>query len=151
MPYIKMVLPVQYWLTCLLIMIEYFSSLEQRPVERFLFLVGGMLLLWLLEGAIPLLSLQYKRHKLRHAAVNFSFTIMHLVIHTGFAVLIVLLSDWTKAHNWGLVQWLHAGTAGAIIIAFFVLDFLAAGWCTWCSTKPPCSGVFMLFITPIIM
>jgi sterol desaturase/sphingolipid hydroxylase (fatty acid hydroxylase superfamily) len=108
-------------------MIEYFSSLEQRPVERFLFLVGGMLLLWLLEGAIPLLSLQYKRHKLRHAAVNFSFTIMHLVIHTGFAVLIVLLSDWAKAHNWGLVQWLGAGTAGAIIITFFVLDFFG-GW-----------------------
>src|SRR5688500_9853510 len=98
-------------------MIEYFNSLEQRPLERLAFLVGGMLLLWLLEGAIPLLSLQYKKNKLRHAGINFSFTLIHLVIHTGFAVVIVLLSDWSRAHNWGLVQWMGAGILGAIMIS----------------------------------
>lgn len=108
-------------------MIEYFNTLEHRPLERLAFLVAGMLLLWLLEGAIPLLSLQYKKNKLRHAGVNFSFTIIHLLIHTGFAVIIVLLSDWTKASNLGLVQWIGAGTLGAIIISFFVLDFFG-GW-----------------------
>jgi hypothetical protein len=33
--------------------LTYFNTLEQRPLERLLFLVGGMLVLWLAEGAIP--------------------------------------------------------------------------------------------------
>jgi sterol desaturase/sphingolipid hydroxylase (fatty acid hydroxylase superfamily) len=108
-------------------MIEFFNTLEQRPLERLAFLVGGMMLLWLLEGAIPLLSLQYKKNKRTHARVNFTFTLMHLVIQTGFALLIVLLSDWSAAHQSGLVHWLNLGTAGTIILTFFVLDFFG-GW-----------------------
>lgn len=108
-------------------MIEYFNTLEQRPLERLAFLTGGMLLLWLLEGAIPLLSLNYKKNKWRHAGINFSFTLMHLLIHTGFAVLIVLLSDWTKAADFGLTHWLNANVLGTIVLSFFVLDFFG-GW-----------------------
>lgn len=108
-------------------MIEYFDSLEQRPLERLAFLVGGMLLLWLLEGAIPLLSLKYKKNKLRHAGINFSFTLIHLVIHTGFAVFIVLLSDWSRTTHFGIINWLDLGTLGAIAVSFLVLDFFG-GW-----------------------
>lgn len=108
-------------------MIDYFNTLESRPLERMLFLVCGMLLLWMIEGAIPLLSLQYRKNKLRHATINFSFTVIHLVIHTGFAVLIVLLSDLAKANGFGLVHWFDASVLGAIIISFFVLDFFG-GW-----------------------
>jgi len=107
--------------------LDYFGTLEQRPLERMLFLVGGMLLLWLVEGAIPLLSLQYKKNKLRHASINFSFTVMHLIIHTGFAVLIILLADFCKATGFGLSQWLNASSLWTIIITFFVLDFFG-GW-----------------------
>jgi sterol desaturase/sphingolipid hydroxylase (fatty acid hydroxylase superfamily) len=108
-------------------MIEHFSTLEQRPLERLLWLVSGMLLLWLIEGVIPLLALQYKRNKWKHAGVNFSFTLMHLVIHTGFAVLIVLLSDFCKAHSIGLAHWLQASPFWTIVLSFFVLDFFG-GW-----------------------
>jgi sterol desaturase/sphingolipid hydroxylase (fatty acid hydroxylase superfamily) len=107
--------------------IDYFNTLEQRPLERMLFLVTGMLLLWMIEGAIPLIALQYKKNKWKHAGINFSFTVMHLVIHTGFAVLIVLLSDLSRTNGWGLVQWLQAGTFGTILITFLVLDFFG-GW-----------------------
>ena len=41
--------------------VEYFSTLDERPLERMGLLVGGMLLLWIIEGAIPLLTLRYKR------------------------------------------------------------------------------------------
>jgi hypothetical protein len=44
------------------------------------FLVGGLLLFWIIEGAIPLFQPQYKKNKFRHAAVNFSFTLIHVVI-----------------------------------------------------------------------
>lgn len=107
--------------------INHFTTLEQRPLERLLWLVLGMLLLWLIEGAIPLLSLQYKRNKWKHAGINFSFTLMHLIIHTGFAVLIVLLSDACNTYHFGLAQWLHASILGTIVISFLVLDFFG-GW-----------------------
>lgn len=107
--------------------IEYFQTLEQRPMERMLFLVSGMLLLWLIEGAIPLLRLQYRKTKWRHAAVNFSFTVMHLVLHTGFAILFVLLSDFCSAKNFGMVHWLQTPVWLTILIAALTLDFFG-GW-----------------------
>lgn len=107
--------------------IEYFQTLEQRPAERMAFLVGGLLLFWIIEGSIPLLSLNYKKNKLRHAGINFSFTVIHLIIHTFLAILIVKLSDWCKLNGFGLVHWLNASTLWAIIISFLVLDFFG-GW-----------------------
>jgi sterol desaturase/sphingolipid hydroxylase (fatty acid hydroxylase superfamily) len=103
--------------------IDYFSTLEKRPVERMAILVGGLLIFWIIEGAIPLARLQYKKSKLRHAAVNFGFTVIHLIIHTLLAILIVLLSDWCASAQFGLVHWLHAGIAGAILIGVLALDF----------------------------
>ena len=82
--------------------ILYFQTLDQHPLQRLALLVGGMLLLWLVEGAIPLLTLHYRKNKVKHAAVNLSFTVIHLVIHTGFAVLIIFLSDWCAAKGFGL-------------------------------------------------
>lgn len=107
--------------------IEHFQHLEKHPVERLILLVGGMLLLWLIESTIPFISLQYKRTKWRHASVNFSFTIIHLIIHTGFAVFIVLIADWCKRNGFGLSQWLGANVLSTIVISFFVLDFFG-GW-----------------------
>jgi len=107
--------------------IQYFSNLEQRPLERLAFLVGGLLLFWIIEGAIPLIQMQYKKTKLRHAAVNFGFTLMHLIIHTFLALVIIAISDWCKANQFGLVYWLNAGVAGTIVISILVLDFFG-GW-----------------------
>jgi sterol desaturase/sphingolipid hydroxylase (fatty acid hydroxylase superfamily) len=102
--------------------INYFGTLEAHPLERMAFLVAGMLLLWMIEGAIPLLSLQYKKNKWRHAGINFSFTVIHLLIHTGFAVFIVLISDWCRQHGFGLTQWLGTGPLLTILLSFIVLD-----------------------------
>ncbi len=107
--------------------IQYFSNLEQRPLERLAFLVGGLLLFWIIEGSIPFIQLQYKKNKIRHASVNFGFTLMHLIIHTFLAIIIIYLSDWCKAIDFGLVHWLNAGVVGTIIISVFVLDFFG-GW-----------------------
>jgi sterol desaturase/sphingolipid hydroxylase (fatty acid hydroxylase superfamily) len=103
--------------------INYFQNLEERPLERMAILVGGLFFFWIIEGAIPLLSLSYKKNKLRHATVNFGFTIIHLIIHTLLAILIVKLSDWCKAEGWGLIYWLNAGVWGAVLISVLALDF----------------------------
>ncbi len=105
----------------------YFSTLEQRPVERMAFIIGSMLILWIIEGAIPLLALKYKKTKWKHASVNLTFTVIHLIIHTGFGFLIVKLSDWASANQFGLVYWLNASVIGTIIISALALD-LFGGW-----------------------
>lgn len=107
--------------------VDHFQTLEQRPLERMALLVGGLLIFWIIEGAIPLIQPSYKRNKLRHAAVNLGFTTLHLVIHTFLALVIILISDWCKAQGFGLVYWTNAGVLGAIVISFFVLDFFG-GW-----------------------
>ncbi len=105
----------------------YFETLEKRPVERMAFLVGGLLIFWIIEGAIPLIQPKYKRNKLRHAAVNFGFTIIHLVIHTFLAIIIVILSDWCKKESFGLVYWMNTNALGTILISLIILD-LFGGW-----------------------
>jgi sterol desaturase/sphingolipid hydroxylase (fatty acid hydroxylase superfamily) len=107
--------------------IEHFQTLEQRPLERMAFLVGGLLLFWIIEGAIPLIQPSYKKNKWKHAAVNFGFTIIHLIIHTILAIFIVILSDWCKKESFGLVYWLNANILLTIIITILVFDFFG-GW-----------------------
>ncbi len=108
-------------------LINHFSTLEQRPLERFAILVGGLLFFWIIEGAIPLLPMTYKRSKSRHALINFSFTVIHLIIHTFLALVIILISDWCRGQQFGIVYWTNAGVLGTVIISFLVLDFFG-GW-----------------------
>jgi len=103
--------------------INYFETLEKHPVQRMIFLVGGLLLFWILEGAIPLIKLSYKKNKLRHAGVNFVFTVIHLIIHTALAILIVMLSDWCREQSFGIVYWTNANVFFSIIIGVLALDF----------------------------
>jgi sterol desaturase/sphingolipid hydroxylase (fatty acid hydroxylase superfamily) len=107
--------------------VQYFNTLEQHPIQRTAFLVGGLLFFWIIEGSIPLLTLTYKKTKLRHAATNFGFTVIHLLIHTGLAILIIKLSDWCKAEQFGIVYWMNASVFWTILISFLVLDFFG-GW-----------------------
>lgn len=108
-------------------LLEHFNTLESRPIERLAFIVGSLLILWMIEGAIPLLPLKYKKNKVRHAWINIFFTIIHIIIHTGFGILIVYLSDWAAQEKFGIVYWINASVVGAIIISALVLDFFG-GW-----------------------
>lgn len=103
--------------------LAHFQTLEQRPLERMAILVGGLLLFWIIEGAIPLFPLHYKKTKLRHAGVNFVFTVIHLIIHTFLAVLIIKLSDWCSTAQFGIVYWTNANILLTIIIGVLALDF----------------------------
>lgn len=107
--------------------INHFQTLEHRPLERMALLVGGLLFFWIAEGAIPLIHPHYKKNKVQHAAVNLGFTVIHLIIHTFLAILIIRLSDWCKASQFGIVYWVNANTTGIIIISFLTLDFFG-GW-----------------------
>lgn len=132
-------------------LIDYFQTLDERPLERMAFLVGGLLFFWIIEGAVPLIQLRYKKTKLKHAAVNFGFTVIHLLIHTFLAFFIVLLSDWCRENKWGLVYWTKADVAGTILLSLVVLD-LFGGWVVhWVQHKTNTLWRFHIFIMPIIM
>jgi sterol desaturase/sphingolipid hydroxylase (fatty acid hydroxylase superfamily) len=107
--------------------LAFFSGLNEHPIIRMGFLIGGLLFFWILEGTIPLHPMFYKKTKVRHAMVNLGFTAMHLLIHSFLALIIILLSDFCKLHQWGLVYWFNAGVLGTILITFLVLDFFV-GW-----------------------
>ena len=107
---------------------NYFETLEHHPVQRMIFLVGGLLFFWILEGAIPLIKLNYKKTKIRHAGVNLVFTILHLVIHTALAILIVMLSDWCRNQSFGIVYWTNANTS---IILTIIIGVLALDFSSW--------------------
>lgn len=104
-------------------LLEHFQTLEQRPLERMAILVSGLILFWIIEGAIPLFPLKYKKTKLRHAGVNFVFTVIHLIIHTFLAILIVKLSDWCLQNNFGIVYWTNANIVATVFIGVLALDF----------------------------
>jgi len=102
---------------------NYFDTLENHPVQRMIFLVGGLLIFWVLEGAIPLIQLHYRTNKYRHAGINLIFTAIHLIIHTALAILIVMLSDWCQKESFGIIYWTNANTIFTIIIGVLALDF----------------------------
>jgi sterol desaturase/sphingolipid hydroxylase (fatty acid hydroxylase superfamily) len=117
-------------------MIDYFKDLEQRPLERMGILVGGLLFFWILEGVIPIFPLRYRTNKLRHAAVNFVFTVIHLIIHSILAIVIVWLSDWCQQHAIGLVHWTSASIGWTILIGVLALDF-SSWWVHWVMHRQP--------------
>ncbi len=116
--------------------INYFQTLDHHPVQRLALLAGGILLFWIIEGAIPLFHLQYKKTKTKHALVNFGFTVLHLIIHSLLALVIVLLADWCNKNSFGLVYWTHANILFTIIIGVLALDF--SSWLVhWTMHKIP--------------
>lgn len=105
----------------------FFNELEKHPLQRMVMLIVGLLFFWIMEGAIPLLQLKYRKTKLKHAAVNLTFTLFHLIIHSILAFVIIKISDWCVANNFGIVQWLSVGIGLKIVVSFLVLDFFM-GW-----------------------
>ncbi len=106
---------------------DYFNTLEHRPVDRLLFLATPIFLLWLLESGLPLVQMKYKKTKARHAIINFTFTLFHLIIHAVLAVFTVLACDWCTNNHFGIANWLHLPVWGIVVFGIFAMDFFG-GW-----------------------
>ena len=102
--------------------IQYFETIPSW--HRALLIAGGISFFWLLEGAIPLFQFDY--NKWRHAGVNIFFTITTIIVNFGFAVLIVLSSDWCISHHFGLLQWINMPVWLQLITGLLVLDLVGA-------------------------
>lgn len=117
--------------------IEYFSTLETRPLHRLLILVLPILILWFLENGFPLVRLQYKTTKWAHALLNFTLTVFHLVIHGLLAIFLVKLCDWCVANQFGVVQWLNLPVWGIVVAGVLSMDFFGGWLVHWVEHKVP--------------
>lgn len=87
-------------------------------------LAGGLLFLWIAEGAIPRLAFRGNRYK--HAGTNLFFTLTTAIVNLGFAFTIVAASEWTSRNQFGLIYLLNAPGWLHCILALLMLDLIGA-------------------------
>lgn len=103
--------------------ISYFNSIPS--VHRSLILVGGITIFWLVENAFPLFKFSYK--KWHHAGINFFLTFTTILINFSLAFILLLTSEWTIDHNFGVLQWLPPMTLGLYtLIGILLMDLIGA-------------------------
>ena len=113
---------------------SFLNFFENIPSElRSGIFVGGLLFFWILEGAVPLFKINYRRW--RHAGINVLFNIMALVVGLGFAWLLLTTSDFTTTNKFGLLYlfelpvWLH------VVLGVLLLDLVGAYFIHWVEHK----------------
>ncbi|TYB76876.1 sterol desaturase family protein [Bizionia myxarmorum] len=103
-----------------------FNYFENIPtLHRSILLVGGIMLFWILEGALPLFLFRYKKWK--HAWPNLFFTLTTIIINFGLAFLLLKSTDWVIANNFGIINWLPTMPLWLyVILGVLLLDFFGA-------------------------
>ncbi|WP_228852257.1 sterol desaturase family protein [Aegicerativicinus sediminis] len=104
-------------------LLNYFETIPSS--HRSLILVGGLTLIWLLEGAIPLFKFKY--NKWRHAIPNIFFTVTTIIINFMFAFLLLKTADWTVEHKFGIINWIpNLPLWLFVILGVLLMDFFGA-------------------------
>lgn len=112
-------------------MVTFFEHIPS--VYRTAILMGGLLLLWIIEGMAP--RFRFSNNRYRHAGTNLFFTLTTVIVNTGLAFLIVKASRWTSDNQFGLLYlvrlplWLHT------LLALLMLDFIGAWLIHWVQHK----------------
>ena len=104
--------------------VEFFEHIS--PLTRALVIAGGLLLFWILEGIVPLFHLRYK--KLQHAGLNIFFTFTTVVVNFAFAFLIVKVSEWAVAQQFGLLYLVKLPLWLFILLGLMIMDLISAYW-----------------------
>lgn len=78
---------------------------------------------WILEGAIPLIQLNYEKWK--HAGRNMIFLSTSIVINVIFGLLTLGIFVWTDANQIGFLHYLNLPLWAELLIAVAFLDFIA--------------------------
>nr|MCU0389311.1 sterol desaturase family protein [Chitinophagaceae bacterium] len=113
----------------------FFNTLDEKPLFRLGILVIPILVLWFWENGFPLIKLKYKTTKVPHAIINFAFTICHLIIHGLLAVILVKVSDWCVANQFGVVHWLNLPVWGIVLAGVLSMDFFGGWFVHWVEHK----------------
>jgi sterol desaturase/sphingolipid hydroxylase (fatty acid hydroxylase superfamily) len=101
--------------------------------QRTIIIAGGLVFFWIIEGIIPLFSLQYKKY--RHAGLNLFFTLTTIIINFAFAFLIVKASNNTSNNKIGLLYIFNLPLWLFILIGLMIQDLVGAWLIHWIQHK----------------
>jgi len=108
-------------------LVDYFQHIPSY--QRSLILAGGLLLFWIIEGAIPLFQFRYRRY--RHAGLNLFFTGTTVVVNFAFAALIIRAADYGHEHRVGLLYVVPLPLWLFLLVGLMVLDLIGAWFIHW--------------------
>lgn len=110
----------------------YFSHIPS--LHRSLILAGGISFFWILEYFIPLFHFKY--NKWQHAGINIFFTFTTILINFIMAFILVIASNWTNQHHFGLLNWLPDMPLWLeCIVGLLLLDLVGAYFIHWLEHK----------------
>ncbi len=101
--------------------IDFFAHLTS--LQKFVWIVGLLVVFWLLEGAYPLRKFKYD--KWQHAFTNFILLSTTIVINVLFGVATVGIFSWLEVSGFGLLNMVDLPIWVELILAVMLLDFLA--------------------------
>lgn len=111
---------------------SYFSNIPS--LHRSFILAGGISFFWILEYFIPLFHFKY--NKWQHAGINIFFTFTTILINFIMAFILVIASNWTNQHHFGLLNWLPEMPLWlTCIIGLLLLDLVGAYFVHWLEHK----------------
>jgi sterol desaturase/sphingolipid hydroxylase (fatty acid hydroxylase superfamily) len=102
--------------------IDYFAHIPS--LHRTIILLGGLTLGFSIESIIPMFRFRFNRWK--HAGINLFFTFTTVIINFLFAFLIVMMSNWQKENQFGLLYWINVPSWAAMLIGILGLDLMGA-------------------------
>lgn len=83
-------------------LLNYFENIPSH--HRVIIIVSGLTFFWIIEGAIPLHKLNYK--KWRHAIPNLFFNLTLMIVNLPLAFMLLKTADWVVINNFGIMNWL---------------------------------------------
>lgn len=101
--------------------LKHFEAMENWV--RFVWLVGCIMLAWVLEGAYPLFKYSYK--KWAHAKTNFILLSYTMAINVLFGILTVGVFNWIKEDKIGLLYLVHLPAWANLLITILWIDLIA--------------------------
>ena len=113
-------------------LVEYFETV--RSSHRSLILIGGLSFFWILENKFSLFRFKYKKWK--HAFPNLFFTATTIIINFFLAFMLLNVSDWVVAKQFGLLNWIPESPIWInIFFGILFLDLIGAYLPHWLEHK----------------
>lgn len=102
----------------------FLEHFEDMPTwMRFIWLVGCIMIFWLLEGAYPLFKYSYK--KWNHAKTNFRLLVFTMLINVLFGILTVGVFNWIEDDKIGILHQFSLPAWANLLITMLWIDLIA--------------------------